>query len=438
MAKKIVTKKGDNPQEINILQSEVRLFQLDRTKVDITRWRAALASAESVFYPYRYELLRIYRELELDAHMNAIMGKRIRNVTNKDLLWKNAAGEVDEKVNERLDKRWFHEAVKAIMQSIFWGHSLVEFETDGPEIVKTKVIPRQHVKPEYGLVVSMPTDTTGIPFREAPYSNFSFEVDLGLGLFNIAAANVIFKRGGTIDYANFVEIFGSPIRELSYDDTYEGAKDEATQIAHDSGNSTFIVHPKDKTDLTIHKGSDGNSGNLHKEFISMLKEELSILVNGQTMTTFSGSSYNQGFIHLQEQDEITEDDKKLVTSILNEQLIKKLVNLGYPELAGGKFFFDDTENLDIKAKLEVWVKVSEKVHIDVDDWYEHFNIPRPKSGARPPEEASKKPMDEPVESKKKPVSSSGGENPSQKEPVVQKSKEKKKTSSKASVTTPKA
>lgn len=406
---------GDNPQQINILNHQVSLFQLDRTKVEIQTWRNALAAAENVFMPFRYNLLKVYRELELDAHMAAIMGKRVRNVTNKDLVWKNAAGEADEAVNKRLNKRWFHVTLKHIMDSIFWGHSLVEFVPGTDGIQKVKLIPRHHVRPEYGLVVVQPTDISGMRYRDPEFAPYNFEVDLGLGLFNVAAANVIFKRGGTIDYANFVELFGSPIRQFKYDSAYEGAKEQAEQIAHDSGNSASIVTPKDSMELELHQGADGNSGNLHGQFLKDLKEELSILVNGQTMTTFSGSSYNQANVHLAEQGEITEDDKKLVMSILNEELIPKLVNLGYPELAGGEFVFDDTEELDMKSKLEIWTKVSEKVPIADDDWYEHFNIPKPMG---------------------RPVSSSVAENSSPAIPSDSRGA-KKKSSTKPSVTTPK-
>lgn len=404
MAKTKVTKTAESPQNITLLNHELSLHQLVRTKVDIGIWRSALQAAESVFSPIRYNLLQVYQEIMLDAHMAAISGKRIRNVTNKDLVFRGVNGEVDEKLNKQLDKRWLHKVVVSIMETIFWGHTLVEFKAEGYEVKDVKIIPRQHVRPEYGIVaLTSGFSLEGIPFRDPEFAAYTYEVDLGLGLLNVACANVIYKRGGVIDYANFVELFGSPIREIRYDNTYPNAKAEADEIAEKSGNSAFIVLPKDSMELELHKGADGNSGDLHKSFAEMLKEELTILVLGQTMTTTSGSSYNQGAIHLKEQDQITEDDKKLVVSILNEQILPKLINLGY-KLEGGEFEFNDTEELTLKDQLEIAKGVSEKVVIDDDYWYETFNIPKPKNPKPLPtgqEGGSPKKEKTPAEQKKK-------------------------------------
>lgn len=364
-------------RQINVLNQTITVHQLQRGKTDIAVWRAALNLAESVHNPVRYKLIEVYREIMLDATIASLVQKRIRNVMKQELNFHNPDGTENEEVEAILDKKWFHDTVKIVMETLFWGHSLAEWILEGYNITKTSLVPRHHVRPELGIIcLNSPLDTEGIPYREDIYQKTCFEVETeDLGLLNIAAANAIFKRGGSIDYANFVEIFGSPLRTISYDTAYENAKEEAQNVAKEMGNSAAMVIPKDSMEVDVQKGADGNSGNLHSQFMKDLKEELTILILGQTMTTTSGSSYNQATVHKGEQDDIMHDDMKTVLAVLNEQILPKLQALGI--LPAGILKWDKSEKLTVQEKLEMYIKLSDKIAISDDTWYETFNIPKP-------------------------------------------------------------
>lgn len=384
------------PDEINILTHQIKLMNLVRTKIEIKQWRNALDSAENIFMPFRAELYRVYQELWLDAHLNAIISKRIRNVKNKKIVLRKANEEIDPKINKMIEKMWFYNLIEYIMDTLFWGHSLIEFKTEGYEVKSVRLIPRHFVRPELGIICKQsPFDMDGIPFREGDIEPYIAEVDWGFGILNIAAANTIYKKYGVIDYANFVEIFGSPIREFRYDNKYQGAKEEADSLAEKQGNSSAVSLPKDSVEFVIHKGADGNSGGLHKDFVEMLKDELTILILGQTMTTKDGSSRSQGEVHLEEQDEVTQDDLKKVVYYLNEVIKPKLIGLGFP-IEDCEFEYLPNKKLPIKEQLEIALKVSEKVEIEEDYWYELAGIPKPqksKNTTKPPEQETEDPAE---------------------------------------------
>lgn len=399
------TKKAEHPENITVVNSQIKVTNLVRTKIEVQSWRKALQSAENVFQPYRAELYRVYQDLWVDAHFRAITQKRIRNVKNKKIVLRSENQEIDPKINKLIEKMWFYELIELIMETLFWGHSLIEIQTKGYEVKSIKLVPRHHVRPEYGIITLQSVyDMTGINFRDAPDANYLIEVDWGFGLMNIAAANVIYKKYGVIDYANFVEIFGSPIREFRYDNKYPGAKDEADNLAEKQGNSAAVSLPKDSVEFTIHKGADGNSGGLHKDFIEMLKDELTILVLGQTMTTKDGSSRSQGEVHLEEQDEVTQDDMMRVILFLNEMVKPKLVGLGFP-IENLTFEFLKNKKLPIKEQLEIALKVAEKVRIDDEYWYDLAGIPKPKGDTSIEPDPATDPNNEDAEAKKKTLTS---------------------------------
>ena len=85
-------------------------------------------------------------------------------------------GTKDEKAIHYFDQAWFKRLCRLILDSRYWGHSLIELGdvvTDGdgcPCYSRVTLIPRKHVIPEYGRVITdLGQDwTTGIDYHEPP------------------------------------------------------------------------------------------------------------------------------------------------------------------------------------------------------------------------------------------------------------------------------
>jgi SPP1 gp7 family putative phage head morphogenesis protein len=392
-----MAKKTTAPETLVI--NQIRLIQLQRQKAEIDRWRNALRSAESVTNPLRRPLLELYRELMLDAHLYAIVDKRIRAVTRRRFSYVEDDVDTSE-INRMFASPWFSDVVWYAMEALFWGFSLVELHLDKGMVAKAVPVPRQHVRPELGIVVlANASETAGIEYRKPPYDTRVLEVWLEdeLGLLNIAAANVIYKRGGTTDYANFIEMFGSPIRQYEYDPNVPGAREETQKVADESGNSAAIVTPRDWTTLTLHQVNNSVGASVHSTFLADLKEELSVLVLGNTMTTEDGSSLSQAKVHQDEQTAMTQDDVRFVEDVLNFHLKPKLEALGYP-VAKGRFQADQTDTTPIEVKLDMDLKMKAAgIPIDDDYFYDKYKIPKP-TGAGRKAAAPEKKKPEPAQS----------------------------------------
>ncbi len=379
-------------QNVNLVVNQIKVIQLQKQQIAIDKWRTALQSAENVRNPLRRQLLEIYKELMLDAHTYAIVDKRIRAVTRQKFRYVEDNKDTTE-INKAFESPWFQKTIRHIMEARFWGFSLIEFPVENGLISHAKLIPRQNCRPELGIVVlTNSSENTGIEYRLEPYNRYVLEVYLEdeLGLLNIAACNVILKRGGTVDYANFIEMFGAPIRQYEYDPSVPGAREETEKVAQDSGNSAAIVTPRDWTTLTLHQSSQSGTNPVHHTFIQDLKEELSILILGNSMTTQNGSSRSQAEVHQDEQDNMTQDDRQFVEQVLNFDLKPKLEALGYP-VGSGMFRPDDTDNIpiDIQLQMDLQIKAA-GIAIDDDYFYEKYKIPKPKGTQAKPKPEKKK------------------------------------------------
>ena len=76
------------------------------------------------------------------------------------------------------------------------------------------------------------------------------------------------------------------------------------------------------------------------------------------------------------EQEIHFADKLFVRNVLNDKLITLLEIHGF-KIGNGKFIFHEKENIDKKTRLEMDLKLAEKIKIDDNYFYETYNIPQP-------------------------------------------------------------
>ena len=69
------------PQKADLI-TRITQTQLTRANQDIKKWRTALITAEAVERPSRIDLIRVYKELVLDAHLFSVMQQRKNKVRN--------------------------------------------------------------------------------------------------------------------------------------------------------------------------------------------------------------------------------------------------------------------------------------------------------------------------------------------------------------------
>ena len=359
-----------------VIVNELNIHSADRTKKDISVWRNALTAAESVYYPNRSRLYDLYEDVVLDGHLSGVIAKRLDAVLNKELSFE-VGGHKQHNMDKLVQSLGFRKIMRHIMETQLWGISGLEFPP-GRDLA-FELIPRKHIKPEAGVISFEQAGTEGIA-----YNNLDNVWVLGdtkdLGLLLKCAPYCLYKRGGLADWAEYIELFGQPVRIIKYDSYDTQTKAELKQVLAESGSSLSMMIPR-QADFEIKDGKQSNSdGDLQLSFIKMLNDEMSIIILGNTDTTTSNhtSGYAQSKIHLEQQYEITRNDIAYTAAMLNDpKFIAILSSYGYP-VQGGAFVFSKDMDIDYLSKrIAIDKEVATHIDIPAGYWFDTYGINEP-------------------------------------------------------------
>ena len=353
----------------------------DRGRKDVQNLKQAVESAELIHFPNRVLLYDLYHDvLSMDGFLTGIIGKRINSVLNKKLKFLDKSGKEVEEVTKLIRSNAGRELITKIIESVIWGISGVEFKV-GKEF-EFEEVPRKHIKPEKGIITKSQyglSAENGFKIDDLPFVWIIGKKN-DLGLLLACSLYAIYKRGNFGDWAQYVEIFGQPVRIMEYDAYDTKTKEELRGILEKSGNSLAMMIPKQATFQMLDGKQSNGDGKLQDTFKKACNEEMAIAILGNTETTSSSTSsgYAQSKEHGEQQDEITASDLIYVENLLNsKKFLDILRSYGY-QVDGGKFEFELDLNLaKLKLRLEIDSVVSEKVPVSDDYWYDTYRIPKP-------------------------------------------------------------
>jgi phage gp29-like protein len=145
-----------------------------------------------------------------------------------------------------------------------------------------------------------------------------------------------------------------------------------------AGSASYLILP-DGVNVEFIESKTQASAHLYQGLIDECNKSLSILCLGQNLTTSDGAgSLAQAKIHQQVEHEIFVSDKLFVKNILNDKLLSLLQIHGY-QTGDGRFSFQESEHIDLKTRLDMDLKLSEKIAIPDDYFYETYHIPKIKN-----------------------------------------------------------
>lgn len=369
----------NKPDEAYIIH-DLTIVSPDRSSKDIGKLKESVVSAESVYYPNRVLLYDLYHDiLSMDGFLRGIIQKRIDAVLNKKLKFLKKGGKQDDDLTDLIKSEKGRDMITLLMESKLWGTSGMEFIIG--EELQFKEVPRKHIKPEKGIITKSQyglSEQNGFAYEDMPFVwVVGKKTDLGLLL--ACSMYAIYKRGTFGDYAQYVEIFGQPVRIMKYDAYDVKTKQELKTLLNDSGSSLAMMIPKQAEFEMLDGKTSNGDGKLQIGLKDACNEEMAIAILGNTETTTSSQSsgYAQSKEHGEQQDELTVSDLIFVENLLNSKKFKQILkSYGYD--VDGKFEFElDLDLTKLKLRMEIDTFVSQKVPISDDYWYETYGIPKP-------------------------------------------------------------
>lgn len=412
----------------NIVINDMTFVAPNRNRKDAANLKASIERAESIHVPNRTQLYDLYHDvLTIDGHLSGIIEKRTDAVKNKAIRFVDANGKKIDQYDDLVDSEKFGRLIELIMESKYWGISGMQFIV-GKEFDFVE-IPRKHIRPELGVITKSQYDYTGIDYRNDKFINVIGN-DKDLGKLLQCSLYALYKRSGFGDFAQYVELFGQPVRIIYYDAYDTKTKAELRKILNESGGSLSMMVPKQARFEMLDGKTSNGTGELQARLIGACNDEMSIAILGNTETSKSSQSsgYAQSKTHEGQQLEITKSDLKFVVKKLNQQWFKNvLAAYGFP--VDGKFEFEKEIDLDkLKTRMEIDKFVAEKVPVSDDYYYETYGIPKPENynELKAKQEADKQVEATHAASKNEPQEASAtapGATPKKKTPAIDKKKQ---------------
>jgi hypothetical protein len=324
--------KNDRRQSLRASLDRIYRYRVDST---LDTRRLAIDSAENPLRPDRRILYALYKNVMDDEHLSSVWDTLVLSVTGEPVVMRTAAGRIDEGEDmiRLFQKPWFWRWIRLALEAQLWGHSLIEvlpINKDG-EVEDCELIPREHVKPEWGMVLISTTDSTGPKWEDVAQS--ARLVSVGdrdsLGLLRKLSRAVILKNHSLSDWSRRNERFGMPFTGLKTPSRDKKELDQkADMLTRLGSNGWAIMDIEDE--LTFHESSQAFAFQTYEKKVALMDGYISKLILGQTMSSDDGSSLAQAAVHKEVMDERKKAWMTWLQAEINMKLIPVLVRMGYP------------------------------------------------------------------------------------------------------------
>lgn len=293
--------------------------------------------------------LKIYQDLQRDAHAGAVLAKRKLAVTSRpwDVLPasdRRADKKAADVVKAALQHLRFNALCKRLLQATLTGYSVAEvlWEVRDGLVLPRRVVARDPRRFVFGVDDSLRLLTREAMIEGVVMPDRKFIVHrrgadddspYGMGLGGALFWPVFFKRQGITFWLTFADKFGSPTALGRYPNSAGKAEQgkllQALQaIAQDAG----IIVPEGMS-IDLLEASRSGSVDTYEKLVRYMDEQISKVVLGETMsTTASSAGLGSGQANVQNdvRIETAVDDADELSETLDDTLVRWIVELNMP------------------------------------------------------------------------------------------------------------
>lgn len=369
--------KNASNKKAKLAVDEIRRQQLTRIRANISRWSNARTYAESQVNPNNSDLIRVFKDIEIDSHLWALMQTiRLKVMANSFNIY-GADDEIDEDATKKFKKKWYREIIKHTVDAEFYGFSLVQLgDIVGDVFVSSTIVPREYVVQQLdGVKKSLGNSKDLISFKEGAFKNWLVPIGdkNNLGLLDKAAPLVIKKKEVISAWSEAAELFGMPMRigRTSLSDNERRANME--EMLENIGESAWAVIDEED-EIELKETSKTDFSNMYDQFIERVNSELSKLFLSQTGTTDEKTHVGSAAVMENVLKDVIESYILRVEDITNEIVLPLCVKHGIVN-AGTYIKADNEQKLSLKELFDIVKELMPSVNIPHDWISETFDIP---------------------------------------------------------------
>lgn len=300
------------------------------TRKDIADWKKARQQATSDYEPKQVLLQNLYEEVMLDALMSSQVGLRIDKSQGVDFSLVQGGKTDEEQTRILKDSGLFDQLVELIVESKFYGCSLIEFSYT-PDGIRADLVRRQNVAPKTGRFYPDTYGSEFVSYREEPeFGRWLVELyprEGDLGLLNKAVPYVLMKKFAMSCWSELCEIFGIPPRVMKTNTSDPEMLSRAEQMMKEIGSAAyFIIDTEENFDFAQGVATNGE---VYKNLIDTCNQQLSLLnlaaVLGQDTVNGNRSKEESSSKLL---DSVVKADNRFIESSFNRIILPALASIG--------------------------------------------------------------------------------------------------------------
>ena len=339
-------------------------------RITPSKLKSILEDAENGDITAQHELFMDIEEQ--DSAIGANIQTRKRAILTLD--WRiaeprNATSE-EEKLQTEIDELFYQypnleNLLMDMMDAVGHGFSAIEIEwkLENGKYIPHNFIPRPQswfkLDKNDNLLLKTPSNPVGEPLRPfgwVVHSHKSRSVQLArMGLFRTLAWLYMFKHYSVRDFAEFLELYGMPIRIGKYGAgaTNEEKRTLLRALAQIGHNAAGIM--PDSMTIELHNAANTGAGSANNPFLQMVdwcEKSIARLILGQTLTSGADgkSSTNAlGNVHNEVRRDLLVSDAKQVAQTITQQIILPYLQINVdPNIALHRvpYFEFDTKKYD--------------------------------------------------------------------------------------------
>ena len=342
---------------------------------DVRTWKSALAMAMHPDNPKMFPLYNLYEDILTDARLFSQIENRKQKSIGAFFNIKNQGGEINEELTAELQNSlWFNQIISYILDSRYFGYSLIEISTsDAPSPsgrvgVGISLIQRQNVLPKKGLILKDATDDKGDEYfkaREYGVTLLDFGAVGDVGLLNKAVPHILFKKFAQSCWSELCEIYGIPPRVMKTNTRDVQALNRAEQMMKDMAAAAWFIID-DTENFEFASTGTPASGEVYNGLIRLCNDEISLLISGAILG--QDTQFGTRGKELSSQEilaDLVNADQTLVEQHMNDKVLPALYKIGLLPVEGLHFEYDKSEDIS-----ELWTRTKEILpYKDVDsEW----------------------------------------------------------------------
>ena len=329
-----------------------------RTRADILTWKSALSMAENIDNPKLYPYYNLVKDMLLDAHTTSQIKNRKLKTLSANFSIRKANGETHEELTKALQKSvWFNEIISHILDSEYFGYTLIELNRTDEEGVEVYLVPRQNVIPQKGIILKDYTDDRGLDYINASEYG-TWLLDFGkagdLGLINQAIPHILFSRFAQSCWSELCEIYGIPPRVMKTNTRDRQALARAEKMMTDMGAAAWFIIDETEQFEWATNGVPA-TGEVYNGLIKLCRDNISLLISGAIIG--QDTKYGSKGKEVSSQDmlqALVDADQTMVEQYMNDKVLPALYAIGVLPEEGLSLVYDQAEDLG-----ELWTRTKE-------------------------------------------------------------------------------